>query len=353
MTRRELHLVVPGSLEQPTGGYIYDRRMRDGLVAAGWEVPVYCLEGRFPGPDPRAEAGLERLFQNLPDRCRVVVDGLALGAQPTPAERHGRRLRLIALVHHPLYLETGLSARLEAELEALEQRALQSGCGIIATSPCTAERLRDWLPPGVPIRAVMPGTDPVARAADPVPGEPPLLLSVGSLVPRKGQDLLIRALGRLKDYSWRCLLAGSDTRDARFAERLRAEILRQGLDARVQILGECTAESLQQLYHRASLFVLPSWHEGFGMAFTEAMAHGLPVVATTGGAIPRTVPTTAALLSEPGDLDGLTRSLSRLLADPELRASLARGAWDHSRTLPSWEEAAACFATAIDELAGP
>jgi glycosyltransferase involved in cell wall biosynthesis len=173
------------------------------------------------------------------------------------------------------------------------------------------------------------------------------------VVPRKGQDLLVQALGRLPDRAWECVLAGSTERDPAFAQAVRVEAGRLGIADRVRLAGECAPEELEALYQAASLFVLPSWYEGYGMAFTEAMAHGLPILATTGGAIPQTIPSRAALLLPPGDVDALAAALVRLLDDPRLREDLAEGALAHARTLPDWHQASAAFAAAVNELAAP
>lgn len=355
MTQSELHLVVPGRLDQRTGGYIYDRRIVEGLGKLERPVRVHALPGAFPGPDARAERALEATLSGLPDRSTVVIDGLALGGLPGPAHRHRPRLVLLGLVHHPLFEETGLSPERAAELEVLERSALQACRGLIATSPHTAERLQEWLRPAPPVRVVTPGITGVAAGPRPAAEATvaPLLLCVGALVPRKGQDLLLPALARVRDRSWHCILAGSDTRNASFADRVRAEIGRLGLDGVVEIRGECTEQELTELYRRADIFVLPSWYEGYGMAFTEAMAHALPVVATLGGAIPATVPPTAGLLVAPGDIDALAEALARILDDPQLRTALARGAWAHARALPSWDAVSRQFTAAVTELGAP
>jgi glycosyltransferase involved in cell wall biosynthesis len=348
-----LHLLVPGALAQRTGGYVYDRRIAEGLRRRGWTVKVHELAGRFPGPDAVAEEALEKGLGLLPDGSRVVVDGLALGGLPAPAEAHGGRIVLIGLVHHPLCEETALPAPRAAELRALEQRALKACRGVIATSPFTAALLRPWLPASTGIRVVIPGTEPAPLASGPGPSVPPKLLCVGSVVPRKGQDLLVRALARLRNRDWECVLAGSIARDPEYAQAVVAETERLGVGDRVRIVGECESRELEALYESASLFVLPSWYEGYGMAFTEAMARGLPVVATTGGAIAQTVPRQAGLLVPPGDVEALAAALARLLDEPGLRDALAEGALAHARALPDWKQSAAAFAAAVDELAAP
>ena len=351
MSLAPLHLVVPGPLEQRTGGYIYDSRICAGLRRMGWSVQVHELAGRFPGPDREAEQALEHTLRQLPDGSVVVIDGLALGGLPLPAEAHGGRLVLIGLVHHPLSEETALPPPRAAELRDLEQRALAACQAVIVTSPFTAALLQPWLQASTPVRVVIPGTEPAQGVHAPVSATPPLLLCVGSMVPRKGQDLLVQALGRLPDRAWECVLAGSTERDPAFVQAVRADARRLGIADRVRFAGESSTEELEALYRSASLFALPSWYEGYGMAFTEAMAHGLPIVATTGGAIPHTVPSQAALLIPPGDVDALAAAFARLLDEPGLRQGLAEGALTHARTLPDWNQASSAFAAAVNELA--
>jgi len=366
LSPQHLHLVVPGRLDQRTGGYRYDARMVDGLRAQGWTVRVHPLEGRFPGTDTAAEQALKDTLATLPDVAWVVLDGLASGTFPGPLEAHTKRLRLITLVHHPLYQETGLHPEQARHWKTLEARALVVCRGLIVSSPSTGRHLRAWLNPDAPgassagpaIRVVIPGTevgvlDTTAPVPPRDPAAAPRLLCVASLVPRKGQDLLMQALGSLRNRAWTCDLVGSLDRDPGYVDRVRQAGETAGIADRIRFLGECDDARLHTLYATAGLFVLPSWHEGYGMVLTEAMAHGLPVVATTGGAIPDTVPAQAGLLVPPGAPAALAAALARLLDDPALRERLAQGARDLSRTLPNWTQAADRFAAAVVELAGP
>ncbi|AHE98220.1 glycosyl transferase [Thioalkalivibrio paradoxus ARh 1] len=348
-----MHLVVPGRLDQRTGGYLYDARMADGLRALGWHIVVHSLGGRFPGPDPEAEQALSRLLAALPDRARVLIDGLALGGLPDPLAAHASRLQPIALVHHPLRDETGLSAARAAALEALERRALAHCRGVIVTSPHTARRLRDWIPDRIGIRCVLPGTATAITAAAPDPAAPPRILCVGAVTPRKGQDLLVRALATLRSIPWHCVIAGSLARHPNHVRQVREQIRTAGIADRVQLAGECTSARLNHLYRSSQLFALPSWHEGYGMAFAEAMAHGLPVIGTRAGAIPDTVPRQAGILVAPGDIEALIQALARLLQDPAARARLGQAGRHHARTLADWPAAAQQLASAVLELTRP
>jgi glycosyltransferase involved in cell wall biosynthesis len=348
-----LHLVVPGSLDQRTGGYLYDARMAAGLEKLGWTVVVHSLQGEFPAGDASAEASLGAALADVPDGDRVLIDGLAMGSLPGPVRAHAGRLRVLALVHHPLADETGLDEDERKRLLELERQALAACAGVLVTSPFTAVRIESFGVPRARVRAVLPGTDPARPAAGPRPGEPPRLLCVGTVIPRKGQDVLIRALTRLKHVHWSCVCVGSLDRAPEYAEGVRALAREVGLADRIEFPGECRDRALDDHYHRASLFVLPSHYEGYGMALTEALARGLPVVSTTGGAVPHTVPGAAGILLPPGDVAALADALGHLLAGTTgaaRRARLASAARQHALKLPSWDRAAGTFARALLEL---
>ncbi len=350
MTAVRLHVVVPGPLDQQTGGYIYDRRMVDGLRARGWQVDVHSVAGSFPAADVRTGARMSAALAGLPDGGRVLVDGLALGGLPAPVRAERARLRILALVHHPLADETGLDASLRTRFAALEREALAACAGVLVTSAFTARRLEAYGVAPARVRVAFPGTDPVLPAAGPARGDPPLLLSVGSVTPRKGQRVLAAALAGLAALPWRCVCAGSLEREPDYAAGVTELTREAGLADRLRFTGECDAAELDRLYHRASLFVLPSYYEGYGMALADALARGLPVVSTTGGAIPHTVPADAGVLVAPGDEAALAGALDRLLREPggaARRRSLAAAARRHAARLPDWQDAAGRFAEAI------
>ncbi|MDA1092647.1 MAG: glycosyltransferase family 4 protein [Acidobacteria bacterium] len=354
MTPPELHFVVPGPIDQRTGGYLYDARIVSGLRELGWPVAVHSLDGVFPDPDAVASASLASTLAAIPTGRRVVIDGLAMGALPKPVNAEAARLSVLSLVHHPLADETGLDARTRDRFRASEREALAACAGVVVTSTFTARRLAHYGVEADRVRAVYPGTDRCRPAVGPAHDHPPALLCVGSVTPRKGHDVLVRALARLRHLSWTCVCAGSLTSAPYFAEVVDRLIRDARLEGRVQLIGECDSERLDALYHHASLFVLPSYYEGYGMALSEALARGLGVVSTTGGAIPHTVPNEAGVLVEPGDDVALTAALRGLLAEPGGRAqcgALAAAASRYAETLPGWDEAAERFAAAVQDLA--
>jgi len=346
---REAFFAVPGDLATPTGGYAYDRRIIAELSALGWRMEVVNLGDGFPYPAADTRATACARLVGLPPGHPVVIDGLAFGVLPEAAEALRASHPLVALVHHPLALESGLSAAESACLRASERSALVCARHVIATSATVARLLvADYGVASGHLSVVEPGTDrvsPPPRSREGVVK----LLAVGSVIPRKGYDVLVAALARLRHLPWRLVIAGDCGRSPQTSRRLRADIMRLGLADRITLLGAVAAEQVAPLYVSADLFVLPSRFEGYGMAYTEAIAHGVPVIGTTAGAIPQTVPADAGVLVAPDDVEALAATLQRLIASPDERERLAAGA--RAAKFPSWSEQAARFARALESLA--
>lgn len=349
MAQRDLAFLLPGDPEARTGGTIYDRRIVDALRDTGRRVDLHRLGDGFPNPSAEELAAAAAILGQLPDRSLVVVDGLAFSAMPEIVEAEAERLDLVALIHHPLALETGLDAAARARLLDLETRALRAARRVIVTSGWTVRDLAPYDVDPSRIDVVLPGTDPapLSRGGG---GTTSCLLCVASLTPRKGHLVLIDALVPLLDRRWRLVCAGSPTRDPAAARAIMDAVERRGLARRVTFTGEIAGAALDAAYDAADLFVLPSFHEGYGMAYAEALARGLPVIGTTAGAIPQTVPASAGLLVPPGDAAALTAALARFLEDRELRASLRRGAASARQRLPDWPAAGRAFAAVLDTV---
>ncbi|MBT2323402.1 glycosyltransferase family 4 protein [Variovorax paradoxus] len=346
MTTKHCSFLVPGELETRTGGYTYDRRIVDGLRALQWEVEIRSLGEGYPAPDAAALAQAGRVLDALPDGALAVVDGLAFGVLPELAQRHADRLRWVALVHHPLSLETGLDATQQRALFESERRALAAARGVIVTSPSTARALAAFDVAASRIAVVEPGTEP-APLAEGSDTDALSLLCVATVTPRKGHAVLVEALSGLKDRRWTLHCAGSLVMDAACASALTQAIEAHGLHGRVVLHGEQDEAGLRALYASADAFVLPSFHEGYGMALAEALAYGLPVISTRAGAIPDTVPADAGELVTPGDAVALRGALQRLMDDAAWRAQLASGARRARSRLPTWSQSSARFAAAL------
>ncbi|WP_168380869.1 glycosyltransferase family 4 protein [Modicisalibacter radicis] len=347
---RTLSLLVAGDPGQLTGGYVYDARIAEALREQGWRVSVIGLEGRFPEPDAGAARALDATLADHPDGARVVIDGLAMGGLPEVIADHAERLDLTALVHHPLADETGLDPAQRTRFMISETRALGAVGRVIVTSAFTARRLADFDVPAEHITAIEPGVaraplSPRATADQPGPAR---LLCVATITPRKGHEVLVDALARLADRDWQAICIGGLDRDAGHARHVRERIAAHGLEARVELAGERAHDQLADAYRDADLFVLPSHYEGYGMVISEALAHGLPVIATTGGALAHTLPRDAGLAVPPGDSAALAEALRRWFDEPELRQRLRQGAQRAREGLADWSDAGRAFAAALD-----
>jgi glycosyltransferase involved in cell wall biosynthesis len=336
---------IPGDLGLPTGGYIYDRRVIEECRRAGGNAVHLALPDGFPFPSAEVFARSGTLLHALPAGQPVLIDGLALGALPAEMLR-GLRRPLAALVHHPLALETGLSAAQQTELFASEHAALAEVSAVIVTSPMTARILaQDYAVGSEKLVVALPGTDPAARATGTSGG--PRILAVGSVIPRKAYGVLVEALHGLRAHDWSCHIVGAIDRDTDAALALRALIEAHGLADRIILTGAMTSQALEGEFAAADLFVSTSLYEGYGMALTEAIARGLPVVAAKAGAIPETLPAGTALLVPPGDAAAVAAAIGQVLDQPQLRRAMAEKAWAHAQTLPRWSQTADIIATTM------
>jgi glycosyltransferase involved in cell wall biosynthesis len=341
---------VPGDLATPTGGYGYDRRIIQELRRLGWQVDVVDVGEGFPFPSAGQRTSALAMLSEVPVGCPTVLDGLAFGALPEAGTLRSRG-PLIALVHQPLALDPALDTMQADIFRETERSALAAAARVVVTSDATARIvIADYDVPSQRVSVVRPGNDPVPAAPGSNDGIV-RLLSVGSVVPVKGYDLLIAAVATLADMPWRLTIAGDRTRDRTAAARLDADIETYGLGDRVAVLGAVPPERIIELYLASDVFVLASRFEGYGMALAEAIAHGLPVVSTRAGAIPDTVPRETGLLVPPDDAAALAQALRHLIGDHVERRRLAANARTAAAQLPSWQDSARLFAGAIEKAA--
>ncbi|MND76802.1 Mannosylfructose-phosphate synthase [compost metagenome] len=336
---QHLLFAIPGDIEIRSGGYGYDRRMIAELRKLGWQVDHMRLPDGFPAPGRDELETAARHFAGLAKNSLVLVDGLAFGTMPDIARREAERLKLVALVHHPLAMEIGLSQQRADALRQSEADALAHVRGVVVTSLETARILvSDFGIRQASICVAIPGTAPSEQAHGSVDGAPPMILSIGSLTPRKDHQTLVAALAKLQDRSWQCRIVGSDRMDLQSAAALRRQIAELGLNDRVVVTG--ALDDVDAEYAGADIFALASHYEGFGMVFAEAMARGLPIVGCRGGAVPNLVPGDAGILLEPGDINGFAEALATMLDAPQKRQTYAAAALATGLSLPDWPASA-------------
>ena len=337
MNLRSIYFAVPGDINTLTGGYGYDRRLLQELRQLALNVQMHSLHASFPFATPDALATAASWLASLPDGSVVMIDGLAFGVMDSILAPHASRLKLVALCHHPLALENGLNEAQQRKFQVSEQKALAFASAIIVTSDRTGKTLCErFAVPANRITVAMPGTEQQGFA--PANQQPPVLLTVATLTQRKAHHVLIAALSRLAHLPWQARFIGGDHFDPAWALQLHTQVEAAKLGARITFVGE--KSQLHEDYMAASLFVLPSLYEGYGMVFAEALSYGLPIIAARAGAVPELVPPSAGVLVEPGSVDALASALERVLTSRELHAQLQQGARAAAPTLPRWQDTA-------------
>jgi glycosyltransferase involved in cell wall biosynthesis len=351
-----VHVVVPDGIDDPaspSGGNRYDREVCDGLRAAGWQVVEHAVAGAWPLPDVSAWSGLRAVVDALPDGELVLLDGLVASTASDVLLPVAGRLRLVVLVHLPFGLVDG--APVVPDAPRRERAVLSSVAAVVTTSCWTRERLVEGygLEPAR-VHVAQPGVHVGALATSTEPGTN--LLCVGPVTRHKGHDVLVDALGHLVDRPWRCVVVGGLDREPQHAAQVRRRAAERGVADRLVLAGPLSGTTLDDAYCGADVLVLPSLVETYGMVVTEALSHGLPVVASATGGVPEALGRladgrTPGLLVTPGDAVALAQALASWLDDEVLRRSMRRAALERRAALRSWSATTADVSRVLEAVA--
>ena len=337
---------VPGNFPVTTGAIVFDTRLAEELRGLGHDVTIVPVAGTHPMPDAAARASAAELWQA--HRCAApaktaVIDGFCLYAFDG-LEQSLQAAGAVGMVHHPMSLEPQLPQAERDAFMAIEQRMLPRLARIVVPSESIRSRMTTslTLPPAA-VEVVAPGMPDAARSTG-SGGRKCHLLAVGSLIPRKGHDMILRALASLTDLDWTLTICGDSDIDPAHAVALRALAETAGLAGRVIFAGACAPARLESLWQAADVFVSGSCFEGFGMAVVEAVRRGLPLAVTNGAAATEVIPLEGSVIVEPGDHVQLSKALRRLIFSAPLRIHLADAAWQAGRAFPTWADQGRRFA---------
>jgi glycosyltransferase involved in cell wall biosynthesis len=328
----EVHVVVPWGIDdpaRPSGGNAYDRHDCRGLSALGWTVHEHPVDGAWPSPGAAGHAALAGALDGIPDGAVVLLDGLIASAASRALVPQARRVRQVVLVHMPF-----------GDRQPGERDVLAAAAAIVTTSAWTRSRLRElYALPADRVHVAEPGVDPAEIAPGTAAGG--ALLCVAAVTPDKGHDVLLDGLATATDLTWRCSCVGSLDRDAAFARGAWRRARESGLRGRVRFHGPRVGPALDRAYAAADLLVLPSRTESYGMVVTEALARGVPVLASEVGGVSESLGhgedgTRPGLLVPAGDAAALGAALRRWLVDAGLRDRLRRAARERRASLRGW-----------------
>jgi glycosyltransferase involved in cell wall biosynthesis len=343
----DLYAVLPEGVDdlgRPSGGNVYDRRVLRGQEALGRRVIELPVAGTWPVPEAGDLERLDTSLATVPDGGVVLVDGLLASGAASVVPHHAGRVRLVVLLHMPIGPDRG------------EEKVLGSASAVVTTSGWSRERLRSWY--GLShVDVALPGVDPVDAA-------PPhrsaaggtAFLCVAAVHPGKGHDLLFDALADLGDRAWTLTCVGSLDVDPDYVSSLQTQVYARSWERRVIFTGPLSGRALSAAYGVADLLVLPSRSESYGMVVVEALAHGLPVVATAVGGVPEAlgqapIGALPGMLVPPEDPNAFGCALRAWLDDPGLRERLSRAAAGRRPTLRRWEQTSADLGAVLDRVA--
>lgn len=345
-------VVVPDGIDdpaRPSGGNVYDRRLCLGLQEQGWAVREHAVPGGWPRPDAAALAVLGAVLGRISDGAVVLLDGLVASAAPEVLESEADRLRLTVLVHMPLGHRPAPGE--SADVRMRERRVLAAARAVVTTSAWARGRVLELY--GLPADLVHVA-EPAVEAAGLAPGtaEGGELLCVAAVTPDKGHDVLLDALATVRELRWRCECVGSLEIAPAFVAELRRRSHAAGLADRLRLVGPLTRAELGHCYAAGDLLVHAARAETYGMVITEALARGLPVVATAVGGVreafgERDGGTEPGRLVEPDDAAALGAALRSWLGDAGLRARWRRAARDRRQALPAWSATASVVARVL------
>ncbi len=332
-----LTLVTVGPPGQVSGGHLFNQRMADLASAADAKVRIYRLPSLLSGAWPVGDGA-----------DLMLVDSLA--AARAGATTPGAPW--LGLVHQPPggWVVAWSVRRMRA---GLDRRAYRRMLGCITPSRSVAAELLGMGLAASRLGVVAPGVEfvPGAGSRHSRIGRELAVVAAAAWLPRKGILPLLRAFAQLPAGSAVLHLAGDQNVNPAYRRRVWRLLERPQLRDRVVVHGVVPPERMGHLYATCDLFALPSVREPYGMAYAEAMAHGLPLVGWRSGNLPWLCRHGGeGLLVPRGDVAGLAFALERLCRDRPLLNRLAEAARRRAAAMPSWPETATRFFAEVRRL---
>jgi glycosyltransferase involved in cell wall biosynthesis len=341
-------LVIYGRLDTLSGGYLYDRQLVTYLRAAGDTVTIISLPWTNYGrhllhnwsPDLRQSLRNGRFDVLLQDELNhpslFALNRRRQGAVSYP---------LVSIVHHLRSSERHPAWQMPL-YRRVERAYLRSVDGFIFNSETTRTAVAELTGQSAPHVVAYPAANhqdvtwnKERRQAETQREGPLRVLFVGNIIPRKGLHVLLAALALLPAASWQLAIVGDPRVDAAYAGRMRDAVVSAGLEKHVSWHGRLADHALAEQFAANDLLVVPSSYEGFGIVYLEAMAYGLPVIATTAGAAGETVVDGVnGFLVPPDDVSALAQHIRLLHEDRARLWSMSSAARESYTAAPTWAE---------------
>jgi glycosyltransferase involved in cell wall biosynthesis len=347
-----LGLIIYGSLDTLSGGYLYDRKLVEYLRAQGDTVEIISLPWR------NYAAHLTDNFSfRLPDNLDVIIQDELNHPSLIAANLEKHHCPVISLVHHLRCSE--LRPKWQNDLyRVIEKKYLKSVDGFIFNSQTTRGVVNGFMGKSKPSVAAYPPTDRFGEAISEdeiktrAAQNPLSILFLGNIIERKGLHILLEAI-KLSTFNLRLDIVGSLTADPNYVKQMQVFVTAHNLSSVVHFHGALDNETLKQKLIQAHALIVPSSYEGFGIVYLEGMAFGLPAIGTTAGAAGEIIEhQKTGYLIEPNDSSTLAAHISQLAADRNLLAELSLNARKRYLQQPSWNETAGKIRAFLHSMIG-
>ena len=354
-------LIIYGSLDTLTGGYLYDRLLVEQLRHRGDQVDVIALPWRTYGRHLR-----DNLSRQLFRRLRQAPFDALLQDELNHPSLFWLNRRLRQEVRYPVVTIVHLLRCSEPRpgwqnwwYRRLETSYLAGLDGLVYNSQTTRTAVEALVGPQRPGVVAYPGGDHLPSTLTPQqiderarePG-PLRILFVGNLTPVKGLHTLLQALTALPPEAWCLTVVGSLTMDPAYVHSIERQIERSRLTDRVRLVGSRPHTAVAAHLARHQVLAVPSLYEAFGIAYLEALGFGLPVIGSTAGAAHELITDGEhGYLVTPGDVWRLSHHLLNLHRERETLRRMSLAAHRRARRHPTWSESAGRVRELLQTLA--
>lgn len=337
----KLGLVIYGSLDTLSGGYMYDRMLVEYLRAQGDTVEI------IPLPWRNYAAHLTDNFTfKLPSGLDILIQDELNHPSLIFANKRPHPYPIISLVHHLRCSE--LRPKWQNNLyRVVEKKYLQSVDGFIFNSETTRGVVNRIIGNSAPEVVAFPPTD---RFGEAISGEEIeergktkdfRILFLGNVIERKGLHTLLQALNLLPITNYLLDVVGSLTTDPAYAKQMQDFVTANSLASRVTFHSSLNNHPLIEKLKQAHVLVVPSSYEGFGIVYLEGMGFGLPAIGTTLGAASEVIEDgRTGFLIQPGDARGLAEKLQLLSERRDLLLEMSLAARSRYQRQPKWNQTA-------------
>jgi len=333
----DLHFFIPGDLNALTGGYIYDKRIVEGLRLCGNMVRLHSLASDFPFPSSESKLQCQKSIRSLPKGEIVIFDSLVFGSIPELLREIKHDNPIVALIHLPLSMNTTFVDEKRKSVSILEKEAFALANLIIVTSHFTEKLLLETGVDQSLIKVVIPGAEAHLHKKyyKRLPRE---LITVSNYTRNKGYLHLINALSNLKHLNWQLNCYGNIYFDPEYVKELSDLIVENNLSDRIFLHSSISGYELSEAYIHSDLLIHPSGFESYGMVLVEALVHGIPVITSKGGAITQTVPASMGVFFDADDKNSLGKALAHVFTDENLFKKLCNETSKYIHGARRWEK---------------